>query len=189
MQFRRQRAQLVARTGAFAALLAAGAWISIPFLPVPITLQTLFIFLAGGVMGWRAVYPALLYLVMGVMNLPVFHNGTAGIGVLLGPTGGYLVGFVFAAFLTGIAFERDSVYCQIGGLAAGIGAIYFFGAGWLHLSSGISLSLAILMGVVPFIPGDVLKAAAALVISRRIRKLRGGDSSPPSGSETRGSGL
>ncbi len=188
MQFRRQRALLVARTGAFAALLAAGAWISIPFLPVPITLQTLFIFLAGGVMGWRAVYPALLYLVMGVMNLPVFHNGTAGIGVLLGPTGGYLLGFVVAAFLIGIAFERDSVYCQVGGLAAGICVIYFFGAGWLHLSSGISLRLAILIGVVPFIPGDLLKAAAALVISRRIRKVRGGDTPPPPGSSNRESG-
>ncbi|MDD1715655.1 MAG: biotin transporter BioY [Methanolinea sp.] len=181
MQLRRQRALLVARTGAFAALLAAGAWISVPFLPVPITLQTLFVFLAGGVMGWRAIYPSLLYLVMGVMNLPVFHNGTAGVGVLMGPTGGYLVGFVFAAFLIGIAFERDSIYCHAGGLTAGTCAIYLFGAGWLHLSSGISIPLALLMGVVPFIPGDVMKAAAALVISRRIRKLRHGNDAPPPG--------
>lgn len=180
MANRRQRALLVARTGAFAALLAAGGWISIPFLPVPITLQTLFVFLAGGVMGWRAIYPALLYLLMGVMNLPVFHNGTAGIGVLFGPTGGYLVGFVFAAFLVGLAFERGSVYWQVAGLATGIGVIYLFGAGWLHLSSGISIPLAILTGVIPFVPGDVLKAAAAIIISRRIRKLNRNDNPPPS---------
>ncbi|MFY1645407.1 biotin transporter BioY, partial [Methanoculleus bourgensis] len=85
----KHRAQILAYSGTFIALIAAGSWISIPLPPVPLTLQTLFVLLAGVVMQRYAVIPVALYVLLGAANLPVFHNGTAGLGVLLGPTGGF----------------------------------------------------------------------------------------------------
>jgi biotin transport system substrate-specific component len=154
--------------------MAIGGWISIPFVPVPLTLQTLIVLLAGGVMGRYAVFPALLYLGMGACNLPVFHNGTAGIGVLLGPTGGYLLGFVPAALITGLAFEKPQALRQAAGLAAGLVAVYACGLSWLVFSTGLSFPAAFLVGAVPFIPGEVLKAPIAFTISRRLQRLRRG---------------
>ena len=104
----KHRAQILAYSGTFVALIAAGSWISIPLPPVPLTLQTLFVLLAGVVMRRYAVIPVGLYVLLGAANLPIFHNGTAGLGVLLGPTGGFLIGFVPAALITGLAYEQES---------------------------------------------------------------------------------
>jgi len=172
MYRRRQRALFIAHTGAFSAFLAAGSWISIPFIPVPITLQTLFLFLAGGIMGRYAVAPVSLYIAMGAMNLPVFHGGSAGIGVFLGPTGGYLLGFLPAALLAGLGFERTSWVIRCTGMAAGLVALYACGVAWLSISTGLTLPVAILLGVVPFIPGDILKAAVAYTVTGRIARLK-----------------
>jgi len=139
MNLRRYRALSIAHAGAFTAFLAAGSWISIPFVPVPFTLQTLFLFLAAGIMGRYAVVPVSLYLLMGAMNLPVFHSGTAGIGVFLGPTGGYLVGFIPAALLAGIGYERRPRIARYAGMAAGLSALYACGVAWLSFSTGLSL--------------------------------------------------
>lgn len=162
------RPLLVAQSGTFIALLAAGGWIAIPFFPVPLTLQTLFVLLAGAVMKRLAIVPVGAYLLLGLLNLPVFHNGTAGLGVLLGPTGGYLAGFLFAGMVAGLAFEWSSKVVQIAGIATATALIYLFGAGWLILSTGMSAGAALLAGVVPFIPGDVLKAGVAFSVGRRI---------------------
>lgn len=174
MYSRRRQALLVAYTGALTALLAAGSWISLPFIPVPFTLQTLVIFLAGGLMGRYAVAPVSLYLAMGAMNLPVFHSGTAGIGVFLGPTGGYLVGFLPAALLSGIGYERRSWIARWGGMAGGLAALYACGVAWLAYSTSLAMPVALLLGAVPFIPGDILKAAAAYVVTERIERLKAG---------------
>ncbi|RQD81603.1 MAG: biotin transporter BioY [Methanocalculus sp. MSAO_Arc2] len=158
----------LARTAAFSALIAVGGWIAItiPFLPlVPFTLQTLFIFLSAVVMKRYAVLPAGLYLLLGICNLPVFHNGTAGIGVLLGPTGGYILGFVPAALVAGLLVEQKFTYF---GLACAMAIIYLFGSSWLSFSTGMPFAAALAIGVLPFIPGDILKAAAALAIGKRI---------------------
>ncbi len=93
----------------FAALTGVGALIAIPlpFTPVPITLQTFFIFLAGALLGkYLGALSQLIYLLLGVVGLPVFAKGSSGIGALLGPSGGYLVGFIPAAFLVGYLLER-----------------------------------------------------------------------------------
>lgn len=174
MNLRRQRALFIAYTGSFTALFAAGSWISIPFVPVPFTLQTLFLFLAAGIMGRYAVAPVTLYLFMGAMNLPVFHSGTAGIGVFMGPTGGYLAGFLPAVFLAGIGFEQKLRLARYAGMAAGLGTLYAFGVAWLSLSTGLSPEMAILIGAVPFLPGDILKAAVASLVTDRIIRLKTG---------------
>ena len=93
----------------FAALIAVGAYIKIPipFSPVPITLQVFFIFLAGAMLGARwGTLSVIVYLLLGIVGLPVFSGGASGLGVLLGPTGGYLIGFVVAAFLVGTLCEK-----------------------------------------------------------------------------------
>lgn len=164
-------ARILTKTAAFTALIAIGGWISItiPFLPlVPFTLQTLFLLLAASVMKKYAVLPAALYLLLGICNLPVFHNGTAGIGVLLGPTGGYIIGFIPAAIIAGFLFEKSWKYSGIAGVIAATIAIYAIGIAWLSVSTGMPVFAAIMIGAIPFIPGDILKSTAVLIIGKRI---------------------
>ncbi|GLI46230.1 biotin transporter BioY [Methanoculleus bourgensis] len=164
----KHRAQILAYSGTFIALIAAGSWISIPLPPVPLTLQTLFVLLAGVVMQRYAVIPVGLYVLLGAANLPVFHNGTAGLGVLLGPTGGFLLGFIPAALVAGLAYEHESPKIRVAGLIAATCTIYLFGVVWLAWSASISLLQAVLIGVAPFLIGDAVKAAAAYAIGKRV---------------------
>ena len=124
--------------------------------------------LAGTVMKRSAVIPVGLYVMMGAAGLPVFHNGTAGIGVLLGPTGGYLVGFVVAALITGVAYEFHQEFARISGLVLATAAVYICGVAWLVYSTGLGLAPAVAAGVIPFIAGDCIKAGAAFLIARRL---------------------
>jgi biotin transport system substrate-specific component len=167
-----QRSAIIAYTSVFIGLIAVGGWISIPFIPVPLTLQTFFVLLAGTVMKRLAVIPAALYILCGALSLPVFHNGTAGIGVLLGPTGGYIVGFVPAALVVGIAYEGPGTVRRIAGLVLGTALIYVSGVAWLGLSTGLPLGMAVVLGVLPFLPGDVIKIAAVYTIADRLLSRR-----------------
>ena len=162
-------------------VLTAGAWLSVPFYPVPLTMQTLAVLLVGGLLGpTLGVSTVAAYLALGVMGAPVFHNGLGGLAVLLGPTGGYLVGFLLAAFLMGLAARRgrrgtpgpgesarpassirDIVVLTTGALLAGA-AIYCIGVPWLSVFTGGSLSRAATAGAVPFLLGDLLKTAVAV---------------------------
>lgn len=163
-----QRTRIIAFSAAFIGLIALGSWISIPVGNVPVTLQTLFILLAGVVMHRYGAIPVALYVILGALGLPLFHNGTAGIGVILGPTGGYLIGFVFAALAVGIAYEATSAAIRIAGLVAGILLIYLFGVAWLMFSLGMGFIPALVAGALPFIVFDLIKAAAAYLIGTRI---------------------
>lgn len=160
-------ANRVAFTAAFIGLIALGSWISIPFFTVPLTLQTLFVFLAAIVMKREAVIPVTLYIVLGALGLPLFHNGLAGIGVLLGPTGGYLAGFILAAGIAGIACEQGLKVLRIVGIVSATAVIYACGTGWLMVSTGMGLIPALVIGVLPFLPGDAVKAYAACRIAER----------------------
>ncbi len=163
-----QKSRIIAYSAAFIGLLSLGAWVSIPFIPVPLTLQTLFVLLAGAVMKRYAVIPVSLYVFLGALGLPVFHTGVAGIGILLGPTGGYLVGFIFAALAVGLAYEQESDIIRIAGLLVGTAVIYICGVVWLMYSLTIGLIPAVISGVLPFIPGDVIKIYAAYMIAKRL---------------------
>jgi len=163
-----QKSRTIAYSAAFIGLLSLGAWVSIPFFPVPLTLQTLFVLLAGAVMKRYAVIPVSLYVLLGVLGLPVFHTGVAGFGMLLGPTGGYLIGFVFAALVVGFAYEHKSVTFRIAGLLAGTGITYVCGVAWLMYSLTTGLIPAVISGVLLFIPGDVIKIYAAYMIAKRL---------------------
>lgn len=157
----------------FAALTAVGAYIAIPLQPVPITLQTLFTNLAGALLGgYLGALSQLVYVVLGVMGLPVFAGGKAGLGVLLGPTGGYLVGFIAGTYFMGRMIERRE---QAGFgwilLALGVGHVVIYGLGALQLSvvAHLSAAKALAVGVLPFLPGDILKILVAAFLTPKLR--------------------
>ena len=158
----------------FSVLTAIGAWISIPLpiTPVPFTLQVFFVLLSGAVLGGRlGALAQTIYLLLGLIGLPVFAGGGSGPGVLVGPTGGYLLGFVVAAYLTGKISEGKRFSCLIRmilGTLSGLVAIYLLGeiGLWMWLRS--TLSVLLMFGVIPFLPADVIKALmAAYIASRR----------------------
>lgn len=131
--------------------------ISIPliFSPVPLTLQTLAVLLVGSLLGpKKGVLAVLTYLAESALGLPFLAGGAFGMASLCGATGGYLIGFVFAAYVVGVFKEK------MAGFALATALIWFFGALWLSLFVG-SLSTALLLGVVPFIATDLLKALVA----------------------------
>ncbi|MDD1724211.1 MAG: biotin transporter BioY [Methanospirillum sp.] len=163
-----ERSRSIAYSAAFIGLIALGGWISVPCIPVPFTLQTLFVLLAGAVMKRKAVIPVIAFVLLGSLGLPVFHNGMAGPAVLLGPTGGYLIGFIFAALVVGLAYEQSSWYMHLIGLTFGTVIIYLFGMGWLMCSLGMGVIPAFTAGVLPFAIGDAIKAGAAYMIAQRL---------------------
>lgn len=157
----------------FVALLAQVA-LPLPFTPVPVTLQTLGVLLVGAALGRRLGAQALgLYLAAGAAGLPVFAGGGAGVAWLLGPTGGYLIGFVAAAWLAGalverFAADRKPLPAFFAMLAAGA-AIYAFGlaglAGWtLVAGKPVNLPGLLTLGFYPFVLGDLLKAGLAAAL-------------------------
>ena len=161
-----QRSQRNAYSDALIGLIALGSWIPLPVGNVPSTLQTHFVLLASIVM--HRYDPVLVYSMFGVLGLPLFHNGMAGIGVLLGPSRGYLIGFIIAALIAGCASEHDSRIIRIGEIMLATAAIYLFGTAWLMYSLHLGLLPAVMVGIIPFIPGDVIKAAAAYLRGQRL---------------------
>jgi len=162
-----QRSRVIAYSAAFIGLIALGSWVSVPVGGIPFTLQTLFVLLAGIVMHRYGAVPVTLYVLLGALGLPLFHNGMAGIGVLLGPSGGYLIGFIFEALITDIAWEHPSRIIRIGGIIVATAVIYLFGVAWLMYSMHLGFMAAVTAGVLPFLIGDAIKAAAAYLIGQR----------------------
>jgi biotin transport system substrate-specific component len=166
----RARSRVVALSSLFAALTAIGAWISIPILLVPLTLQTFFVYLSVLILRKNAFISQAVYIMMGLAGLPVFAKGMSGYGALLGPTGGYIIGFLVGSFASGLFLERfkERKYSKPVSLAVCVSIV--FGMGWAVLSYWLrwDFNLAFWSGVAPFLPGDVLKAVLALILARRI---------------------
>ena len=145
------------------ALLAISAQIKIPLYPVPVTGQTLVVLMIGMAYGSRLGAATLLaYLVEGGMGLPVFAGGGAGWATLAGPTGGYLIGFLVAAFLLGLLAERGMGRGPVStalAMIVGTALIYVFGV--THLSGFIGFEKAVAAGLLPFLYGDALKLIVA----------------------------
>ncbi len=150
----------------FSLIIAISAQVSIPlpFTPVPVTLQTFAVVLTGALLGSRRGAAAVVaYLAEGLAGLPVFSLGGAGLAHLLGPTGGYLVGFVAAAWITGFLVERRLAARLPGALfvvVVGHLVPYVTGVAWLGAAVGLPRALA--LGFVPFLIGDTLKVAASV---------------------------
>lgn len=142
---------------AVAGALALGAFVRVPlpFTPVPVTLQTLPVLVAAFAVGRnRAAAGAMLYLLLGLMGAPVLTQS-------FGVTAGYLAGFVVAPYVV------TQFRSPLAGIAAATAVIYALGAGWLSIYLGMPFSAAVMAGVVPFVAGDAVKAAAAYGLVKR----------------------
>ncbi|MGY4707662.1 biotin transporter BioY [Candidatus Bipolaricaulota sp. J31] len=152
--------------GSLLTALAARFSLSLPFSPVPITGQTFAVLLVGALLGrYRGALSMGLYLLWGVLGLPVFAGGTGGLARLMGPTGGYLLGFVAAAWTTGFLAQRGwdrRTWSCILAMALGNLVIYLFGLPWLAFFVGVER--AIPLGLLPFLPGDAVKLALAAAL-------------------------
>ena len=166
--------------GSLLIALSAQIAVPLPFSPVPVTGQTLAVLLVGALLGSRrGSLAVLVYIAQGMAGLPVFAGGAAGPARLLGPTGGYLVGFVAAAYLVGLLAERGwdrRVSTTAAAMALGNVVIYAVGALWLAVFVA-GLVPALTAGVMPFIPGDLVKIAIAALLLPAGWKLLGRRSS------------
>jgi len=157
----------------FGALTAAGAFMVIPMPLVPITAQTFFLnvaaILLGGPLGAISQF---IYVMLGVVGIPVFAGGKAGLGIIFGPTGGYLLGFIIAAFVIGIVNRMKKsagIFWHIFSMLTGMLIIYFLGSLQLSLVAKMSFHKALAIGALPFIPGDIIKILLAAIISSRFK--------------------
>lgn len=169
-----RRAQAGVGIVAFVLAMVFGAQVAVPlpWTPVPVTLQPLFVILAGVALGPRLGASAMaIYLAIGAMGAPVFAAGGGGLPWLLGPTGGYLVAMPAAAYVTGIVADRNGGTLRtLAGLSTGIGLIYFGGVTQLFLLTGQGLPELLALAVLPFVVGDLTKIFLALALTGIIRK-------------------
>lgn len=152
----------------FTALVAAGAFIRIPMFPVPMTLQTLFIFLAALLLPPLSSFSSLLiYIVLGAIGLPIFTSG-GGLSALLGPTGGFIFGFMLSAPVGSLLAKkkRDSILWNVVVLLAMEVVIYVVGIIWLKVKLDTTWAKAIATGLTPFIVGDAVKIACAAICGK-----------------------
>jgi biotin transport system substrate-specific component len=157
-----------------AALTAVGAYIFIPMGPIPIVLTNLFVLLAGLLLGGRWGLASIgLYLLVGAIGLPVFAGAKGGFAHFLGPTGGYLIGFALAAWMTGSVSERSRGRLAVDIIAVILGSliVYALGLPWLKVVTKMSWNKTFMAGMVPFLIGDALKASAAIALARAVRPI------------------
>ncbi|MEW6377847.1 MAG: biotin transporter BioY [Thermodesulfobacteriota bacterium] len=157
-----------------AALTAVGAYIHVPIGPVPIVLSTLFVLLSGLLLGSRWGLASMgLYLLVGAIGIPVFAGGKGGFAHFFGPTGGYLFGYVLASWITGFISERSRGLLILDIFAVLIGSLVIYGLGvpWLKMVTQMSWLKTLLVGMVPFLIGDAVKASIALILARSVRPI------------------
>ena len=169
-------------TAVLTAFLCVAGPLSVAVGPVPVSLATFAVYLAGTVLGAkRGTLVAALYIAMGAIGVPVFAGFTGGFQRLAGITGGYLVGYLPCAFLTGLSAEHQRKqesgtrsggpwWRLLPGMLAGTVALYALGTAWFMWQSGQPLWQALGLCVLPFLPGDAIKIAAVLVITPSLRR-------------------
>lgn len=174
---RKRAAYEIAYVALAVALIAVCAWITIPLGPVPFTLQTFSVALFGALLGWkRGLAAVAVYILMGLIGIPVFSGFKAGTAALLGPTGGYIFGFFFAVLIPGL-FKRIPVrtfparlFLFYAGMIAGLAVCYFFGTVWFVLMNKTPVVAALTACVVPFLLPDLIKLFVAALLAVRLEK-------------------
>ncbi len=155
----------------FAALMAVCAQISFAVGPVPITLSMLPVFLCAALQKKQyAALTMVVYALMGLVGLPVFSNFGAGPAKLLGATGGYILGYIPCAFVTALLIQRlgRAWWKQALAMVVGLMVCYAFGTAWFMLTKGTGLMASLSACVFPFLPGDALKIALAVMLALRL---------------------
>ncbi len=165
-------------TALFAAILVVLSFISIPvpFSTVPITGQTLGIMLIGSILGpLEAVAAVIVYIFLGAVGLPVFAGGNSGLGTLFGPSGGFLFSFIFGAFVISLikGDGKKIMRLAIANIFGGIIVVYLIGVPWLSFILKISLTKGFLIGALPYLPLDIIKAVFAVIIAVAVNRRLG----------------
>lgn len=162
----------LAYVGLSAALIAVCAWIAIP-LTVSITLQTMAICLVAGLFGWkRGTLSVIIYILLGMIGLPVFTGFKSGLAVITGPTGGYVLGFIFTAIIVGIATEKvgKKIWQCILFMAIGVLVCYLFGTIWFTIAYKVTFASALSTCVFPFLLPDAVKIVVASILVNRLKR-------------------
>ncbi len=162
-------------TAVFSAVIAVLSQIAVPlgFTPVPVSLGTVGVFLAVGLLPFPSgVISVIVYLLLGVVGLPVFANFGSGIGTILGPTGGFLIGYAVAALIMGAILTKNSktISVVLSLICASL-IIYGCGVFGFMISTGSDLITTLTATVIPFLPGDIIKIAVCTVPIARLRKV------------------
>lgn len=172
------RSMDLATAALLTALIAVSAWIVVPLGAVPVTLQTFFVVLAALLLppGWAAA-SMLCYVALGAAGLPIFSGAQGGLGVLAGPTGGYLVGFVLGAAAGSavrvVLARRISAWAaDLVAAAVVLAIVYAVGVAQLALVANLTVVQALAAGALPFIAADVAKAAVAVGVASAVRRAR-----------------
>ncbi|MGD9559706.1 MAG: biotin transporter BioY [Oscillospiraceae bacterium] len=165
------RTRTLALAALMAALLAVLAPVTVPVGPVPITLATFAVFLAGAMLPPTAAAASMAtYLLLGAVGLPVFSGYRGGLQVLVGPTGGYLWGYFVVAVVLALAVRRTQrFWLRFAAAMAGMAGCYLLGSVWYMVVTGTPFWSAVALCVVPFVLPDMLKALLALALAQRLR--------------------
>lgn len=155
----------------FAALTVICAQLVIPLPMVPLSLSLLAVILAGALLGPKlGALSMVIYTLLGLVGVPVFASFGAGPGVLFGKTGGYILGYILAAFLTGLLLRKEKGFgstCRA--MAVGTLGCYAFGTAWFMAITGLGLWASLGYCVFPFLPGDVVKVLLGAWLAQRLR--------------------
>ncbi len=164
-------------TAAMAALICVAGPLTVAIGPVPLSLASFAVYLAGAILGWkRGSLAVAVYLLIGLAGVPVFSGFSGGVQKLFGVTGGYLVGYVACALITGLFSGEPRndkprpAWVMAAGMALGTAVLYTVGTAWFMVQTGNTLSAAMGMCVLPFLAGDVLKIVAASAIAVPVRR-------------------
>lgn len=156
-----------------AALVSTLSYVSIPVPPVPFTAQTIAVMLTGLLLApMDAMLSILIFIFLGAIGVPVFSNGSSGLGIIFGPTGGYIFGFLFSAgfisYFKGKAVNLTRYFIVT--LVGGILVVYLIGVPWLAVSYNMDLMSAIKAGAIPFLIGDFIKVIVASLVGVKINE-------------------
>ena len=168
----KSKAYPIVLVGVFVAIISICAWISIPMVPIPITLQILGVFITASILGAKlGTVSIIIYILLGAVGLPVFSNFTGGFGILLSPTGGFIIGFIFTALTIGIITSfKNSILTNTLAMLLGLLLCYLFGTVWYCIYANVDFITAVLICIVPFLIGDAVKIATASILVTKLKK-------------------
>lgn len=161
----------IAVTALMAAIMCILGPLAIPIGPIPLSLALIGVYLCAYTLGAkRGTLAVAIYILIGTIGLPVFSGFSGGVAKLLGPTGGYIAGYLFTAFICGVFVEIfDNFFIQLAGMAVGLFACYFFGTLWFMFEAKVGFMEALATCVIPFVAFDLIKIGLAMVLGRSIR--------------------
>lgn len=161
------------QTAVMTAVLCVLGPMAVPIGPVPLSLAPLAVLLSVYILGaLKGTAACALYVLIGALGLPVFSGFSGGFGKLTGPTGGYIIGYIFLALIAGWFIKRfyDIIWVQFLGMCLGMAVLYAFGTVWLAQVAGMTFREALAAGVLPFIVGDVIKIVFSIMLGRAVNK-------------------